>query len=105
MTYNVSVTFGEGRRYEFVLHEGDLAEATPASARRWLDQKFLELGCEPTNPTGKTLVVDKILGVAKAMGDTPFARDERAAREFARNALLALDRRAVLIDLAALSVG
>lgn len=105
MAYNVSVKFGEGRVYEFKLHERDLAGATPESARRWLEQRFHEFGCEPTNPTGKTLLVDKILGVAKAMGDKPFARNEGAAREFAKNAVIAFEKSALSIDLSALSVG
>ena len=94
----------EDRYYECPLHDGELAGSTPDSARRWLDQQFVDMGCEPTNPTGKTLVVDKILGVAKAMGDKPFAQEDRAAREFAKNALLAMQRSALSIDVTALSV-
>jgi len=104
MISTVSVKFGEDRQYGLELHDRDLAGSTPESARRWLEQKFVDLGCEPTNPTGKTLVVDKILGVARAMGDKPFANNESSAREFARNALLALERSVVSIDVAALSV-
>ena len=104
MTSRVSVKFGEDRQYEFELHDRDLAGTTPESARRWFEQQFIDLGCEPTNPTGKTLVVDKILGVARAMGDRPFAQNDGSAREFARNALLALERRAISIDIPALSV-
>ncbi|MEW6689838.1 MAG: hypothetical protein AB1452_12185 [Pseudomonadota bacterium] len=105
MAYNVSVKFGEGKVYEFKLQERDLAGSTPESARRWLEQKFHEFGCEPTNPTGKTLLVDKILGVAKAMGDQPFARNESAAREFAKHAVIAFEKSALSIDVSALSVG
>ena len=105
MVYHVSVKFGATKSYEFVLHERDLAGSTPESARRWLEQQFLEMACEPTNPTGKVLTVDKILGVAKAIGDRGFAQDERLARELAKNALLALERKAVAIDVAGLSVG
>jgi hypothetical protein len=105
MAYNVSVKFGEGKVYEFRLQDGDLAGSTPESARRWLEQRFHEFGCEPTNPTGKTLLVDKILGVAKAMSEKPFARNESLAREFAKNAIVAWERSAVSIDVATLSVG
>jgi hypothetical protein len=105
MVYNVSVKFGEDKVYEFKLHDHDLAGSTPESARRWLEQKFHEFGCEPTNPTGKTLLVDKVLGVAKAMGDRPFAANAGSARDFARNAVVAFERSALSIDLTALSVG
>jgi hypothetical protein len=100
----VSVKFAEDRLYEFELHERELAGSTPESARRWLEEQFVALGCEPTNPTGKTLLVDKILGVARALGDKPFAQNAGAAREFARNAAAALERSAVSIDVPGLSV-
>jgi hypothetical protein len=105
MAYNVSVRFDEGQVYEFKLQDRDLAGSTPESARRWLERQFNDMGCEPTNPTGKTLLVDRILAVARAMGSEPFAKSGSPAREFARNALLAMERKAISIDLAALSVG
>lgn len=105
MAYTVSVRFDEGEVYEFKLHDGDLAGTTPESARRWLERQFNDMGCEPTNPTGKTLLVDKILGVARATGSKPFAQNETSAREFAKNAILAMERKALSIDLGAWSVG
>ena len=100
----VLVKFGNGRDYEFRLHERDLAGATPQTARRWFEQQFADMGCEPPNPTGKTLLVDLILGVARALGDKPFAQGDSLAREFARNATAVLQRPAVAIDVEALSV-
>ena len=96
--------FGQNREYEIALTDRELPGSTPQSARRWFEQQFVDLGCEPTNPTGKTLLVDKILGVARALGDRPFASNESSAREFAQNALLALERSAVSIDVPELSV-
>jgi hypothetical protein len=63
------------------------------------------MGCVPTNPTGKTLLVDLIVGVARAIGEKPFAQGEGLAREFARNAIAVLQRSAVSIDVESLSVG
>jgi hypothetical protein len=104
MAYRVSVKFGEGRDYEFRLREEDVSGATPESASRWLGQQFVDLGCQPTNPTGKVLLVDKILGVARALGDKPFAGNERTAREFARYALVAFEKPSLSINLPDLSV-
>jgi hypothetical protein len=103
--YNVLVKLGKGKDYEIKLHERDLSGSTPQTARRWFEQQFIEMGCTPTNPTGKTLLVDLIVGVAKAMGDKPFAQDEPLAREFARNAIAVLQRHAISIDVERLSVG
>jgi hypothetical protein len=104
MERTVLVKFGKDKDYEFRLHDRDLAGSTPQSARRWFEQQFADMGCEPTNPTGKTLLVDLILGVARALGDKPFAQGEGLAREFAKNAAAVLDRPAVAIDLEDLSV-
>lgn len=104
MEYSILVKLGAGKDYELRLQDRDLAGATPQSARRWFEQQFADMGCTPTNPTGKTLLVDLIVGVARAMGDKPFAQGEDLAREFARNAVAALQRRAVSIDVESLSV-
>ncbi len=99
MEHTLLVKFGKGRDYELRLHDGDLAGASPQAARRWLEQQFVEMGCVPSNPTGKTLVVDLILGVARALGDKSFAQGESLARDFARHALAVLQRPAITIDL------
>ncbi|HVP08807.1 MAG TPA: hypothetical protein VMT02_04730 [Burkholderiales bacterium] len=98
MEHTLLVKFGSGRDYELRLHDGELAGTSPQTARRWLEQQFVEMGCVPSNPTGKTLVVDLILGVARAVGDKAFAQGEPIAREFARNALAVLQRPAITID-------
>lgn len=35
-------------------------------ARRWLDEQFTTLDCEPLRPSGKVLLADKVLVVAEA---------------------------------------
>lgn len=104
MEYSILVKLGAGKDYELRLQDRDLGGATPQSARRWFEQQFADMGCTPTNPTGKTLLVDLILGVARAMGEKPFANGESSAREFARNAIAVLQRNAISIDVEALSV-
>jgi hypothetical protein len=105
MTYRVSVNFGNGRDFEFRLAERDLAGATPDSARRWLERQFLDMGCVPSNPTGKVLLIDKILGVARALGEKPFSQNDKSALEFARNAVVAFEKPALSVNLADLTVG
>ena len=105
MDYRVFIKLGQGKDYEFKLQERDLAGATPQSARRWFEQQFVDMGCVPTNPTGKTLLVDLIVGVARAVGEKPFASGDGLAREFVRNAAAVLQKRAISIDVEALSAG
>jgi hypothetical protein len=105
MEYSVLVKLGEGKDYEIKLHDRDLAGTSPQSARRWFEQQFADMGCTPTNPTGKTLLVDLIVGVARAMGEKPFAHGEGLALEFAKNALAVLQRRTIAVDVESLNVG
>lgn len=105
MQVHIKVTFGPGRDYEFRFPSADLADGTAEAARHWFEEQFNALDCQPLNPLGKVLVLDRILCVAREMGERPFASADTAAQTFARNVALALRRDTVTVDLAALAVG
>ncbi len=70
-----------------------------------VDQTWEQLGCEPLRPSGKVLLLDKLMGVAEALGlDVRCGIDGRPA-EFARQAALALNKPRITIDLPGLEVG
>lgn len=101
MRKEVIVSFGPGEELGIAL---DGLEAMPFEASRtWLDQQFLEHGCEPVRGSGKVLVIDKILAVAAAMGASGF-QDADWARQYARATSGALDRSQIHVDVARLSV-
>lgn len=101
MRSEVSVTFKDHPAVQIELHEN---EPMPnEAARRWLDEQFTQMGCEPLRPTGKLLTADKVVVVAEAAGPARFA-DAQWAREFARAATAALGRPLVNIDVTALSI-
>ena len=84
----------------------DLDPAAPmgnAEARDWLDAQFTQLGSEPLRPTGKLLLADKVLVVARDAGPR-LLNDPQWSREFARAASAALDKPVVRIDLGAMTV-
>lgn len=101
MRKEVIVSFGPGEELGIAL-DGQEPLSFEAS-RAWLDQQFLEHGCEPVRRSGKVLVLDKILAVAAAMGAVGF-QDQAWALQFARATSGALDRGQVHVDLAGLSV-
>ena len=80
-------------------------ESSPEEARRWLDKEFLELRCEPTNPTGKVLIIDKILSIARCGGEQRFIDGKRWATQFARYTALALGRDLIRVDVDGYSIG
>ncbi len=72
-------------------------------ARRWLDDEFMRLECEPLRASGKVLLADKVLVVAQAAGTRQFA-DAAWAMQFARAAVAALSRPVVRVDVPAMAV-
>ena len=105
MIYNVTVTFGKDREHEFAFHGSELSGLTADQARRWFDKEFTVLECEPSNPMGKVLIIDKILHVAQGGGEQRFADRKEWAEQFVRNAALALGRDTVRVDVADFAIG
>jgi len=92
-------------------HKVDLAvDVTPSpqaasDARDWFEAAWDTLGCEPLRPSGKVLLLDKIMGVAGALGYDVLSSDAKESQEFAQHAALALDKSRITVDLPGLTVG
>ena len=72
-------------------------------ARRWLDDEFTRLECEPLRASGKVLLADKVLTVARAAGATLLA-DATWSSQFARATVAALSKPIVRVDVPAMAV-
>jgi hypothetical protein len=105
MRYQVIVSFGKDKEYSYDFSQSDLDESSADEARRWFDKEFSELNCEPTNPVGKVLIIDKILNVARSGGEQRFIDGKSWAAKFARYTALALGRDIIRVDVEALSIG
>lgn len=105
MQYHVIVSFAKGQDYEFKMPDSELAGRSPEEARRWFDREFSDLECEPSNPVGKVLIIDKILSVARYGGEGRFREGGGWAHEFAKYAALALGRDTIRVDVASFSIG
>ncbi|MBK8523660.1 MAG: hypothetical protein IPL58_05785 [Betaproteobacteria bacterium] len=104
MLYNVMVVFGKDNQYEFKLSDADLAGRSAEEARRWFDKEFAELECEPSNPVGKVLIIDKILSVARYAGENRFVDGKGWAHDFVRYAALTLGRDTIRVDVSSFSI-
>ena len=101
MRSEVSVNLGAGKEFHF-----DLEEVQPMPhdvARWWLDDQFTRLGCEPLRASGKVLLADKVLTVARAAGASLMA-DPAWSRDFARAASAALAKPVVRVDVPGMAV-
>ena len=88
---------------EFV-HDFDAAEAmSNEDGRRWLDQEFIRMDCEPLRASGKVLIVDKVVVVAKTAGAEQLANADWLA-QFAKASVGAVGRPTVIVDTKAMAV-
>lgn len=101
MSSIVNVVFDRNREYELIAH-GDMSRD---EANLWLDAQWEALECEPTNPMGKVLVLDRILGIALYAGERHFESGDDWAKRYAEAVAAVLDRPAVRIDVADRIVG
>jgi|SRR5690606_924926 hypothetical protein len=100
----VTIVFNSRQSLEFAV-DVDPAGPAPLAARDWFEATWTRLGCEPLRPSGKVLLLDKILGVADALGYAKLASDQQLAQDFAEQAALALEKPRVTVDLPGLVVG
>lgn len=98
MRQDVTVVFGPGEAVQIPVPAGQPLVA-PDEARRWLDQQFVELDCEPLRASGKVLIADKLLAIALAAGRQRFDTDAAFRDAYARAALAAMSRSVVRVDL------
>lgn len=101
MSSIVCVVFDQNREYEIIAHGGGSRE----EANRWLDEQWLELECEPSNPMGKVLVLDKILCIAKYGGEKRFEAANEWAQRYADAVATVLERPVVRVSVADRVVG
>jgi len=105
MLYHVVVCFAKDRKYPYQFSEQELAGSSPEEARRWFDKEYSDLKCEPSNPVGKVLIIDKILSIARSGGEQRFIDGKTWAIQFARYTSLALGRDTISVDVEALRIG
>lgn len=91
----------EGQAFTFGL-DGKQVLASDA-ARQWLDQQFVALECEPLRASGKLLLADKVVVIAREAGVRHFA-DAAWGAAFAAAASGALGKSTLHVDADTLSL-
>lgn len=88
---------------EFRVDVGRLPPMGNEEARRWLDAQFNALECEPLRPSGKVLLADKVLVVAREAGPRRLA-EAAWLHDYARAAHAVLARPVIKVDVEAMTV-
>ena len=100
MDHEVSVVLKNGERFNFPIAAGELAAIEPAAARHWIGEEFVKAGLENPNPMGKMLLVDQILLLTASFKVGDFHPATPELHRFMVNALKAMARPTLTIDLA-----
>lgn len=86
----------------------DIQSLSPISSdegRRWLDQQFVSLECEPLRATGKVLLADKLVVVAREARNRPELFDNEDWRNsYAQAAHAVLSKPLIRVDVPAMSI-
>lgn len=104
MQHHVVVSFSKDKQLTYKFDSTAIG-ATQDEARLWFNQQFQELGCDVATPTGKVLIVDRILSVAKYAGEARFGDASGWGDRFARNAAMILGREVIRVDVANYAIG
>ncbi|MFN3376460.1 MAG: hypothetical protein ACK40S_07910 [Burkholderiaceae bacterium] len=101
MQSEVTVRLNADQEYRVDLSSAEALDHE--TARRWLDEQFTSLDCEPLRASGKVLLADKVLVVARAAGPALLG-DANWLRDFGRAATAALARPVVRVDVPSMAV-
>lgn len=97
----VTVSLDSSQEFRFELD--GVEPMAHEDARRWLDNEFIRMECEPLRASGKVLLADKVLLVAQAAGPRRLDdADWRTAYARATHAILV--KPMITIDVAAMAV-
>ena len=97
----VTVTLDPSQEFRFELD--GVEPMSNEDARRWLDNEFTRMECEPLRASGKVLMADKVVVVAKAAG-AELLSDEAWLAQFAKASVGAVGRPTVVVNTQAMTV-
>lgn len=90
---------------EHRLDTRDWAPIDAQQGRQWLDQQFVELDCEPLRASGKVLLADKLVVVARAASRrAELLADGEWLRMYALAAQAVLSKPLIRVDVPAMSI-
>lgn len=105
MQHHVIVSFGKHAEFDFKFATNELAGRSSDEARQWFAHEFAQLECDVASPTGKVLIVDRILSVAKYAGEGRFREQAPWAEQFARHTATLLGRELIRVDVPSYAIG
>ncbi|WP_027017138.1 hypothetical protein [Comamonas composti] len=90
--------------HEYRVDTKDLASLSSDEGRQWLDQQFISMDCEPLRASGKVLLADKLVVVARAARTPNLFEDEAWRQRYALAAQAVLVKPLIRVDVPAMSI-
>ena len=105
LSSDITISFSPDSICRFTVERSKVELIDKASAMEWFSQQFDALGCKAQNPTGKILMRNVVINVAKSAGAPRFNSDRPWAELFVQNcAALFRQQKQVHIDTSALTL-
>ena len=102
MSSDITISFAPDATCRFTVEHRNIDGIDKNSAADWFNKQFDVLGCKSRNPTGKIMMRNVVVEVAKAAGEARFKADLQWAGLFTQNcAALFRQQDRVHIDTAA----
>ncbi|MBV8246829.1 MAG: hypothetical protein JO200_00120 [Comamonas sp.] len=90
---------------EYRVDTQSLSSVSSDEGRRWLDQQFVALDCEPLRATGKVLLADKLVVVAREARSRPeLFGSQDWLNSYAVAAQAVLSKPLIRVDVPAMSI-
>jgi hypothetical protein len=105
MTCHVSVLFAEGQRIDYEVQDAEISRFSHEEAKDWLGREFEAAGCVPSNPVGKLLLADRIIGLANVQPKRNFDPPSPWMKDYLAATAAALNCPVVTIDLGSHTLG
>jgi hypothetical protein len=105
MPCRITILFSDGQAVDAEVTDAEIGLFSHDLAHQWLGREFEEAGCIPSNPMGKLLAADKIIGLAKSRTRAVFESNSPWVRDYLAATAAVLERPMVTINLADHTLG
>lgn len=104
MDHTVTVYFSPAAVFCFPIADALVESIEKAIATDWFNTEFESLGCSSRNPTGKIIMRNVVVDVAKTAGAARFIDDKNWAQSFSQHCAVLFRHKNVHIDVPAMTL-
>lgn len=104
MDHTITVFFDTAAEFCFPIVDAQVNGIDKSVATDWFNAEFDRLGCSSRNPTGKIIMRNVVVDVAKAAGTAGFSDDQPWSANFSQHCAALFRHKNVRIDVPAMTL-